>query len=293
MRRHHLWIMIVPLLLVLAGAGPASAQDQDEQRDDLVVLTGRADVREGESIDTVVIFDGPATVEGTAQGRVVSFNGPVDISGTVEEDVVSFNGTVTVRSGAVIGGDLVTRIEPVVEDGATVRGEIRQAADLFREPFPFVGRLLSWLAASVSLLILGLLLLLLTPRGADAVAEAWRTAAGPSVGWGLIFLVGLPIVAVLALITLVGIPFGVGLLLGLWLIYTVGYVAGAWLVGRLVLRPPRGRVLAFLAGLAILRLLALVPILAGIVGFVAVVLGLGAVVVAAWRAGRPAPVAAV
>ena len=112
-------------------------------------------------------------------------------------------------------------------------------------------------------------------------------------GWGLIFLVGLPIVAVLALITLVGIPFGVGLLLGLWLIYTVGYVAGAWLVGRLVLRPPRGRVVAFLAGLAILRLLALVPILAGIVGFVAVVLGLGAVVVAVWRAGRPAPVAAV
>jgi hypothetical protein len=291
-RAHHLGIVMSVLIgLVLAGAGPASAQEQ--RRDDLVVLTGRAEVAEGDSIDTLVIFDGPTTVDGTVRETIVSFNGPVDISGTVEEDVVSFNGTVTVRSGATIGGDLVTRTEPVVEDGATVRGDTRQAADLFRDPFPFVGRVLSWLAVSVSLLILGLLLLLLTPRGADAVAEAWRTATGPSVGWGLIFLVGLPIVAVLALVTLLGIPFGVGLLLGLGLIFTVGYVAGAWLVGRLVIRGPGRRVVAFLAGLAIVRVLALVPILAGIVGLVALVVGLGAVVVAAWRGGRPAPAATV
>ena len=291
-RRPYLWTMIaIPILFVLAGAGPASAQEQ--RRDDLVVLTGRVEVAEADSVDTLVIFDGPTTIDGTVRETVVSFNGPVEISGTVEEDVVSFNGTVTVRSGGVIGGDLVTRTEPVVEDGATVRGDTRRAADLFRDPFPFVGRLLSWLAVSVSLLILGLLLLLLTPKGAEAVAEAWRSATGPSVGWGLIFLVGLPIVAVLALVTLLGIPFGVGLLLGLGLIYAVGYAAGAWVVGRLVIRGPGRRVVAFLAGLAIVRVLALVPILAGIVGLVAVVLGLGAVVVAAWRAGRPAPATAV
>src|SRR5918999_64123 len=176
----------------------------------VIVLTGRAEVAEGDSIDTLVIFDGPAAIDGTVQETVVSFNGPVDISGTVEQDVVSFNGTVTVRSGAVIGGDLVTRTEPVVEEGGTVRGETRRAADLFREPFPFVGRLLSWLAVSVSLLILGLLLLLLAPRGADAVAEAWRTATGPAVGWGLIFLVGLPIVAVFGLVPPPGGSFCVG-----------------------------------------------------------------------------------
>jgi hypothetical protein len=87
-------------------------------------------------------------------------------------------------------------------------------------------------------------------------------------------------------------PFGIGMLLGLGVIYTVGYLAGAWLVGRLVIRGPGRRVVAFLAGLAIVRVLALVPILAGIVALVAVVVGLGAVMVAAWRAGRPAPAAA-
>jgi hypothetical protein len=73
----------------------------------------------------------------------------------------------------------------------------------------------------------------------------------------------------------------------LGLIYSTGYVVGAWLLGRQLMKPPASRVLAFLAGLAILRALALVPILAGIVGAVATVFGLGALMVAAWRGGRP------
>lgn len=280
-------ILTLLAILMLSGALPVSAQEKAKD-DDFVVLTGQLDVPEERTFDTAVIFNGPATVAGTVRGSVVSFNGPVEISGTVEEGVVSFNGTVTVRSGAVIQGDLVTRTEPVIEEGATIEGEIRQEAfDVFREPFPFLARILAWAAITISLLILGLLLLFLAPRGAEAVAATWRSAVGRSIGWGLIFLVGLPILAVLALITLLGIPFGIGLLLALALIYSVGYVAGAWLLGRQLLKPPRSRVLAFLAGLAILRVLALVPILAGLVWAAATVFGLGALMVAAWRAGRP------
>jgi hypothetical protein len=60
-------------------------------------------------------------------------------------------------------------------------------------------------------------------------------------------------------------------------------------VGRWILKPPRSVIVAFLVGLAILRLLALIPIVAGIVGFAAAVIGLGAAAVAIWRARRPAP----
>ena len=105
-------------------------------------------------------------------------------------------------------------------------------------------------------------------------------------------LIGLPVLAVLAFITLVGIPFGFGLVLALFLIYAVGYVTAAWLVGRRLIGPPRSRIVAFLAGLGILRLLALIPIVAGLVGAIAVVIGLGAIIVALWRARRPAPVPA-
>jgi hypothetical protein len=277
---------------VLLAAGPAAAQDQADT-DDLIVLTGQATVAEGESYDTVVIFDGPATIEGNVDHAVVAFNGPVTIAGTVAEEVVAFNGTITVQSGATVGGDLVSRTDPVVEEGAVVEGQIgRDPGRLFRDPFPFLGRLASWLAVSVSTLLLGVLLLGLAPRGADAVEAAWRTAVGPSVGWGLLLLIGLPILAVLAFITLVGIPFGVGLALALFLIYALGYTTGAWILGRALLKPPTSRFLAFLAGLAILRVVALVPILAGIVGTIATLMGLGAIAVALWRARQPATVAA-
>jgi hypothetical protein len=222
---------------------------------------------------------------------MVAFNGSVEVSGSVEEDVVSFNGPITIRSGVNVGGDVVGRTAPVVEEGAAVEGDIRRNPfDLFQDPFPFVARFVAWVAVTVSMLVLGLLLLLLAPRGADAVADGWRTGTGASIGWGLIFPIGLPLVAVLLLITLVGIPLGFGMLFALGLIYSIGYVAGGWVLGRLLLKPPTSRVLAFLAGLGILRLVALVPILAGIVGFVATVAGLGALMVAAWRAGRrPSP----
>ena len=58
--------------------------------------------------------------------------------------------------------------------------------------------------------------------------------------------------------------------------------AASW--GRL-----EGRLLAFLAGLAILRLLAIIPIVGGIVWFAATSVGLGALLVATWRARRDYP----
>ena len=276
--------------MILLAATPAMAGG-DEHDNDFVVLKGPANVAEGETVDTVVVFDGSATVAGSVQESVVVFNGPVTISGTVEDDVVSFNGDVTVESGARIGGDLRTRTEPNVEEGATVEGEIRRSpGQFFSEPFPFFGRLLSWLAVTVSMLLLGLILLGLAPRAADAVEAAWRTAVGPSIGWGVLLLIGLPLVAILAFVTLVGIPFGFGLSLALFLLYSIGYVTASWLLGRRLIKAPASRFLAFLAGLGILRVVALVPILAGIVGAIAVVVGLGALVVAMWRARTvPAP----
>jgi hypothetical protein len=127
----------------------------------------------------------------------------------------------------------------------------------------------------------------LVGRGAGWILEAGRTQVGPAIGWGLLVFFGLPILAVGALVTLVGIPLGLGLLAALGLLYALGYGASAWVLGRSLLRPPSAWVVAFLVGWAILRMVALVPILGGLIWFAAVVFGLGALVVAIWR-GRSA-----
>jgi hypothetical protein len=83
---------------------------------------------------------------------------------------------------------------------------------------------------------------------------------------GLLDSFGLSILAVLALVTVVGIPLALALLAALGLIYALGYSASAWILGRSILRVPVARIVAFLVGWAILRVLALIPILGGLCG---------------------------
>ena len=279
-------------------AGPAFAQDRDGNQQ--VVLTGRAEVREGETFDNVVIFDGPATIDGDVTGSVVAFNGDVSVSGTVGENVVVINGDLTIADGATVQGDVMSRRRPSIAPG-TVQGEVRRLQPgAFTSKFAIVSKVAVWLAVSISTLVLGLILLALFPRAADAIVAVATDATWASIGMGLALFFGLPIAAVLILVTIVGIPLGLAFLLALFLLYMLGYTWSAWILGRRLLRSPRGRFVSFLAGWAILRVLALIPVVGGIVWFLAVVYGLGAMFVAGWRARRtpvvapppPAPVPA-
>ena len=282
-------------LLLLAVAAPAWAQDIAGQ-DAFVVLSGRADVPQGRQVGDLVVFHGSSTVDGTVNGSVTAFDAPVTISGRVNGDVVVFNGRVELRSGATVTGDVVSQAAPVLASGATIGGATRRVqTNVNWDGFGWAGRLAFWLAVSVSTLVVGLVLLWLVGRGAATILEAGRTRVGPSILWGLLVFFGLPILAILALVTVVGIPLGIGVLAALGLIYAVGYGASAWILGRSILRGRAAWVVAFLLGWAILRAVALVPIVGGLVWFVAVVFGLGALLVAIWRgrdADRTAPTVA-
>ena len=294
MRR--LMIVGILLTLMLGLAAPAWAQQGGQAREAFVVLSGRADVPEGQTVGDLVVFHGSATVDGTVDGSLTAFDAPVTISGRVNGDVVVFNGRVELRSGANVAGDVVSQQAPVVASGATIGGQRKRVqTNVNWEGFSLAGRFAWWLAVSISTLLIGLALLWMIGRGATRIVDTARTRIGPSIGWGLLGFFGLPILAILALVTLVGLPLGLGVLAALGLIYALGYGATAWIVGRRILRAPTAWILAFLVGWGILRVLALIPILGGLVWFAAVVFGLGALLVAIWRArttSRAAPAAA-
>lgn len=284
MRRTMFLLALATAAVLLWPGSPAAAQGADEV-DAVVVVTGRAEVGADEELGIVVIFDGPATIEGTVREEVVAFNGDVRVSGTVGGEVVALNGRVTVAEGGRVGGDVVSQREAVIEPGATVGGEVRRFdPEVFDNWFGVVTRLALWFAVSLAALVLGLLLAWLTPRLVGATLTASRTATGAVIGWGLAALVGGPVVAMILMVTLVGIPLGLYLLAALGVVSILGYTASAWILGRLMVRESRSPVLAFLAGLVVLRVLALVPFLGGLVWFAAALFGTGALAVAAWRA---------
>jgi cytoskeletal protein CcmA (bactofilin family) len=279
----------------MLGGGAATAQEAEPSTDnDQIVLHGSLDVPEGQTIDSAVIFDGPATVEGTVTESLVVFNGDVTISGTVQKDVVVFNGSVILRSGATVAGDVVSQSDAQVEQGATLGGQQQTiASDIDAGTVGFASRFAWWIAYSVSTLILGLVLLLLAPALDGALTRSGRGKLGASIGFGALVFFAVPIISGLLLVTVVGIPLGLFFLLALALIYTAGYVAGVHVLGRYVMRDQSSRYVPFLVGWVIARGLGLVPILGGLVWFALTIVGLGAAVLAARAARRDvsAPIA--
>lgn len=278
-------VLVLGALAVLLVAPPAfaAAQPNDES---LVVLTGDAVVAEGEVVRTVVVFDGSAEIAGHVTETVVVLNGPVTVSGQVDGDVVLLNGRLSVTDGAFVGGDVYAERRTIAA-GATVEGVVRSPAsvDWALGWASAITMLAVWFAIAVSVLVLGLVLIGLAPRAADATYAAVREALGPSIGWGLVVFVGLPIVAAVAMGTLVGMPLGIALLLALALIFAIGQTAGAWFLGRALVGGP-SRAVSFLLGWAIVSGLGLIPGLGGLMWFAATVLGLGAISVATWHARR-------
>jgi hypothetical protein len=227
-------------------------------------------------------------IAGHVDGSVVVVNGTTTISGSVDGDLVTIAGPARLLPGALVDGDIQYGDEkPAIAPGATVTGDIdhegwTDAAGVFA----VVGALALWLAVTVSTLILGLLLLVAAPQAADAALRQARKQIWVAVAVGLAVFIALPVVGVIAAVTLVGLPLGIALLMALVPLWAVGYVTGGWLLGRRLVGPPRHRFVAFFAGWGILRGLALIPILGFIIGLAATVVGVGALGLAAGAARR-------
>ncbi|HEX8155921.1 MAG TPA: polymer-forming cytoskeletal protein [Solirubrobacteraceae bacterium] len=272
-------------LLALCWILPANAfaaGDGNER----IVLKAPVLVGPDESTGDVVVGQGDVTIRGNVKGDVVVADGDVTIRGKVTGDVMTFNGTTTLGRRGQVGGDLLyAKGKPKIASGAIVRGKVQKINVGDLGGFGGLAYIAVWLAATISVFLLGLLLLLLAPRAAEAVARAAKTSTVASLLWGLLLFFLIPILAILCLFTLVGIPLGGGLLLALIPIYALGYTAAVFIFGRLIMAKS-ARVLAFLVGLIILRVLALIPFVSSIIWFLATIFGLGAILLAILRARK-------
>ena len=280
---------VAALLVVPASASALGNIGSDDE----IVLTGTVRIPRGEHADRILIGDGRVDIDGQVDGVVLALDAPIRIGrhANIDGDVISLSRRVTVERGAVLNHDLIYGDEkPIVRDGANVYGDVRHAdAGDFSLPFgAFLIHAAIWLAFTLSSLALGLALVTIAPGAADAAFTTARDRAGPAIGWGVALFLGLPVLAIAAVLTLVGIPFGLLVLLSMLPLYALGYVASAYAFGR-ALASSSGRFAAFLAGWAILRVVAFIPVLGALVWVGATVFGLGVLTVALWRS-RGGPV---
>lgn len=284
-------VAMVAVLALPLGAG-AKEESRDWQQ-----FRGPIEVREGETVGNVNAFSGPITIRGRVEGDVAVFRGPVEIWGEVRGDVVSLRGPVTLHEGARVRGEVIHGGPLTVAPGAVVEGRshrvdlgsIGRRAGTVTLPTRTIGRLGWWVGISVLTLALGFIVLALGPRAQEALVEAARSHLGRSIAWGAALWVGLPVLTVGSFITLIGIPLGLALGIAMTILYPFAYAVSEWVLGRLLIRGQGRPIAALLAGWAILRALALVPVVAGAVWLVATLLGLGVCAVAVRAARRPSP----
>ena len=180
--------------------------------------------------------------------------------------VVALSGSVRLLDTAQVGGDVLAHGRVVVAAGASVQGRMSQDVSFtVSRSLRTVAAFVSWLAVAVSTLLLGLLFAFVAPRALERSAEAGRTAPWASAGWGLALALGGPVVAVLAVALVLGIPLGIGLLLSIVLLSLLGVVVTAQTVGRVLVDEDRRPTTAFLAGWAIASVIGVIPYVSGVV----------------------------
>ena len=235
--------------------------------------------------------------KGGVGGSATLYSGNVQLNGPIKNDLLARIGTLdlnnaiggnaniggehlNVNSTAVVAGrtQFTGREEPQVSPGAKLASPVEVVIET---PTPrysnwhfYWSEILRWGAA----FLLGALMFLLAPGVfLDASNEAKR--AGLAMGIGLLFLVGIPFAALIACITIVGLGIGIVTFLTYAVaVYMSQIFVGAWLGEKLLgagvgIAPVLGRLAL---GLAILRLVRMLPFVGFASVWIVIFWGLGA-----------------
>lgn len=236
------------------------------------------------------VAGGTVEVRGPIGGNVEIASGDVLIDSAIAGDVRVAAGDLELGPNAAIGGRLIHRGPGTIkrDPAAQVGGGIARSGHReksVRESHD--GRGFGW-AWSLGLIALAGLITGLFPAGTRSMAAGLRNDPGIGLLLGFITLICVPIAAVILMVTVIGIPLAFAVLLLYFLMLIVGYAAVGVVVGDAALLRLRSRdsarigwrVGAAMAAMLLLALLAKIPVVGGVLVFVALLAGVGAIVLA-------------
>jgi len=296
-----LFTLFAAVALVLGVAEIAVAADEGLPHTGHVILVtgGDVDVAADEQAGAVIVVGGDARIQGTISTLVV-VDGTATVDGATLETIAVFNGTANLEPGTVVHDDVLQFSSRVVQaDGVEIGGSVKDMAGDVAAFGIFMGfaALAIWIGFGLATLLVGLLVAGLAARQVRSATTLIRREPGRTVLVGLLALIVPPIVGVLAIATIIGMPAGFGLLLLVWpTVAFIGYIVaaiwlGEWLLGRREGAVPAQRpYAAATVGVLVAFVIGLIPLATAVLS----ILGLGAVVLAGWRTltrgGSPEPV---
>lgn len=243
----------------------------------------------------VTVAGGDVRLNGTVKGVVRAAGGSVRIDGPVDGDVVATSGNVVLGPNARIAGQLryASRAEITRDPAAQVQGGVERMQFDGRQQGPGAAERSTaqrggW-AWTAGLMLVAAVLVAALPDFYRRVADTLRTRPAMSLLLGFIALVCIPIAALILLFTIIGAPLALAAVALYLALLLVGYVSTGIGVGEWALRSFAQartaqrvwRIGAAVLGVLVVSMLGRLPYVGTVVVFLALLIGLGALVLQA------------
>lgn len=240
------------------------------------------------------------TMNGTVERRVAGVAETVTLNGSVGAEFDLTLESLVITDDASIGGDLTYRSpnEAEIATGAEIGGNVSHTmddtADMgvdFDTGFSF-DSVAFGIAGLIMTAVYGTVFLLVFPRLTLAASNQLLENPLMSVGMGIVFLIVVPIVSILAMITVIGLPLGIIALILYGIALFSAQVFVGMTIGRLILSfvsDGNRRLIQFfglLVGLLILYGISFIPYLGSWAPLIVIILGLGGLMLAIGRLRR-------
>jgi cytoskeletal protein CcmA (bactofilin family) len=244
---------------------------------------------------SVTAFVQSLNVEGTLGRDILCFSKHIGISGEVAGGIQAKGGTLSIAATGQVSGPVRFEGEapPEVSSSAKLASPVEytkwERRATYRDSHYYVWRVI-WTAAFI---LFGSVLFLLVPKFAEDTINAAELYGAP-IGLGVLVFFAVPIAAIIACITVVGIPLGV-LAMSFWILMVftaelvVGTVVGNWILGKVA--DTWGTIARMALGFVIVRiaysLVSQVHAL-GVLGALGIwIWGMGAISLAVYRRFQP------
>jgi cytoskeletal protein CcmA (bactofilin family) len=250
------------------------------------------------------LVDGSASLAG----------GSVEVDGGVGKDLRAYGESIVINGA--IGGDVELGGERIrIGPDARITGKVeyRSGRPIEIDPQAVLGRGITemqkdqrWMRRmgrgatfmgttfSFGLVLIGALMVLGLPRFTREAAATLRQKPAIAAGVGCAVLIGVPFMALLLVLTIIGIPLAMLLVFGYVALLLLGYLIGAIFVGDTVLERVSKeklqslgwRILFMLLALVAIAIIRQVPFLGGLVVLLLFIAGIGAFTMRSWQGLR-------
>jgi hypothetical protein len=248
----------------------------------------------GDSSSVLVVGGADARVAGTV-GAVLVLDGTAELLPTARVGHLAVvRGVAVLRDGSTVDGDVqLLDSEMSREPGAAITGTVSHGYWTQIEAGLRTFSLMIGFGIWLAVLMGGLIATAVDPAGVRRAGDTLVNEPGMTLLTAFVLWICAPFAAVSAMTTVVGIPIGLGLFVFvLPALGFLGYLVCGVRLGDAVLRrtraadAPERPFVAAAAGLTLLPLLGMVPLLGPLMTLLAAGAGAGAVVLAAWRGSR-------